>query len=180
MKHKPLWRIILLSSCFLFSQNVAAEGASSKSLWLSLAVPVIAGVYTWSQHDLEGGKELIYASMFTVHTTTLIKNSVRRTRPNGGDDLSFPSGHAAAAFMGASYAQHRYGWNLGLPMYGLAAGVAAHRFNTKKHYWTDIIAGAGLGWLSGYLFTAKYPNIWLEADFDPEKKSYTINMKARF
>ena len=38
-----------------------------------------------------------------------LKYTVSRTRPNGEDDVSFPSGHTAKAFLGATLLAHEYG-----------------------------------------------------------------------
>lgn len=163
----------------LFSQSAMAKEID-QSLLVSIAVPVVAGVYSYVQDDSEGIKELVLASLFTAHMTTLLKNTVRRTRPNFEDDLSFPSGHAAGAFTGASYMHHRYGLLWGVPAYTVATVIAYERITSNKHYWTDVIAGSALGILSGYLFTVRYPNIWLESNFDPEERAYRVGFKAKF
>lgn len=79
------------------------------------------------------------------------KYSVDRMRPDGSDRHSFPSGHAARAFMGATaaaieleglspwYAAGAYTW---------AAAVAAQRVMADRHYPTDVVAGAGIGILA--------------------------------
>ena len=173
-------RCALLSTLLLLSQTASAESLDSKSLWVSISLPVLSGVYAISQNDNEGLKELAYASMFSIHLSTLLKNTVRRTRPDGGDSLSFPSGHSTAAFTGASFMHHRYGLAWGIPAYAIATSIAYERIHSKKHYWTDVLAGSALGWVSGFLFTARYPHIWLESDFDPENRAYSIQVKGLF
>ncbi len=79
----------------------------------------------------------------------------------GGSYASFPSGHVSAALVGAglSCAHHRY-----LPLLdgggaetlvcvtatalGVANGIA--RVSADRHYMTDVLAGAVLGWGVGY------------------------------
>lgn len=166
---------ILSFLVLIFSKTTLAT--SAKSTLQTVATPLIAVTYSLTISDYEGVKELVYASLVTAQLTTLIKNSVRRTRPNGDNDLSFPSGHAAGAFVGASYAQFRYGWHWGVPMYAIASAVAVQRVNGADHYWTDVIAGAALGTGVAYFFTRCYPNAWVVPEFNFQTKSYGLQFK---
>lgn len=64
---------------------------------------------------------------------------------------SFPSGHAAASFAFASVFAHRYPhkpwvkWGA----YALATGVSLSRYPARKHYASDILVGATIGYLTG-------------------------------
>jgi hypothetical protein len=68
-----------------------------------------------------------------------------------GGGRSFPSGHAATSFAFASAIAHRYPhkpwvkWGA----YGLAAAVSGSRYTAKKHYTSDILVGATLGYVTG-------------------------------
>jgi undecaprenyl-diphosphatase len=59
-------------------------------------------------------------------------------------DLSFPSGHAATSFAGATLLAW-YVPRLALPLYALAALVAWSRVYVGVHYPIDILIGAVLG-----------------------------------
>lgn len=152
-------------------------GWSSKSTLTTFATPLIGLTYSLTISDYEGIKELAYSAAVTAQLTALLKYSVRRTRPNGDDDLSFPSGHASAAFMGASYLQFRYGWQWGVPMYALASAIGLQRINGDDHYWTDVLAGAALGTGVTYLFTVRYPDVWVMPQVDLATKSYSLQFK---
>lgn len=92
----------------------------------------------------------------------LLKNLVRRIRPcdiNDAvrllipypSDYSFPSGHTAVSFAAASalyFAGEKYLWKAALV---LAAFIAFSRMYLYVHYPTDILGGALLGILCGYL-----------------------------
>jgi membrane-associated phospholipid phosphatase len=90
-----------------------------------------------------------HAVLITGGYTTLLKEVVRRERPNGEDTRSFPSGHTSNAFTLAAVAERHYGWKAGLPAYTLASLVAVSRLQRNKHYVSDVMAGATIGYLVG-------------------------------
>lgn len=94
------------------------------------------------------GSHLFRAQIVSQTTTQALKLATTRTRPDG-TRLSFPSGHSAAAFATASVLQADLGWKAGLPAYAVATWVAASRVQTKRHYVSDVVAGAAVGILAG-------------------------------
>ena len=57
----------------------------------------------------------------------------------------FPSGHMAeAAYMAVLYGK-RFGWKFGLPLGALAVFLGASFLNCNRHYFSQLVAGAGLG-----------------------------------
>jgi len=78
-----------------------------------------------------------------------IKLVAQRTRPNGSNDQSFPSGHTSNAFAMATVAERHYGWKIGVPAYLLAGAVGASRMKQDMHYFSDVVAGATLGYIVG-------------------------------
>ena len=77
------------------------------------------------------------------------KVAFQRLRPNGQNNLSFPSGHASDSFMFATVAAEHYGWKVGIPAYAVASYVAATRLADRKHHLTDVVGGAAIGYLIG-------------------------------
>ncbi len=64
---------------------------------------------------------------------------------------SFPSGHAATSFAFASVIAHRYPnkrW-LKWSAYGLATGVSLVRLAGKRHFPSDTLVGATVGYITG-------------------------------
>lgn len=127
--------------------------------YLPIALPWImkaAGTDTrsgWGRMAVSQGLGLA----LTAVTAEGLKRSVESIRPDGTDKRSFPSGHTAIAFMGATMVAreltHKSAW---YPMgaYTLATGIAIERVIDKHHYPTDVVAGAGIGILAteiGYL-----------------------------
>ena len=95
----------------------------------------------------------------------LIKFTIRRQRPEGEwgaiyrstDPHSFPSGHAARAFMLAVLAiSLGPGW-LGAVVLVWAPLVCLARVRMGVHYVSDVVAGAFLGILAGGVFAVIFP-----------------------
>ncbi len=68
-----------------------------------------------------------------------------------GGGRSFPSGHSATSFAFAAVVAHRYPNNKWVKWgaYALATGVSLSRYPAKKHYPSDILIGATLGYVTG-------------------------------
>jgi len=81
--------------------------------------------------------------------TALLKATIHRERPDGSNNYSFPSGHASDAFTLATVFERHYGWKWGVPAYALAATMGYSRIVRDKHYLSDVVAGATLGYIVG-------------------------------
>jgi membrane-associated phospholipid phosphatase len=95
------------------------------------------------------GSEIARALAYTGIAVTSLKVAVGRTRPNGGN-WSFPSGHAAAAFATAPVLSRRFGPRVGIPAYALAVATGLGRMEDRKHYLSDVLAGAAIGLAIGH------------------------------
>ncbi|MDE6371159.1 MAG: phosphatase PAP2 family protein [Duncaniella sp.] len=124
--------------------------------YLPLAAPWVlkaAGVHTRS-----GWEHMAVSQAFGVGimagSVKLIKSSVSSLRPDGSDYRSFPSGHTAWAFMGATVMAMELAdsspW-YALGGYTLATAVAVERVVDAHHYPADVVAGAGIGVLSAQI-----------------------------
>jgi membrane-associated phospholipid phosphatase len=93
--------------------------------------------------------DLLDAFLVNGAYTSVLKVAVGRERPNGQDEKSFPSGHTSNAFALAAVVERHYGWKAGLPAYAVASAVAVSRLQRNKHYVSDVLAGATLGYIVG-------------------------------
>ena len=103
------------------------------------------------------GEAIMLASTFAV------KYLRGEPRPNMSDNLSFPSGHTAQAFLAASIVHTEFRdksqW-YGVGAYTIATSVAALRMINDKHWQSDVVAGAGFGILSAHLAYLSHRNRW--------------------
>ena len=91
---------------------------------------------TWTQAE---------ALAITFGLTQGLKPIIQRQRPDQTDHLSFPSGHTSAAFCAATLIERNSGPALGIPAYGVAALVGFSRVEARRHFASDVLAGAALG-----------------------------------
>lgn len=98
----------------------------------------------------------------TYGATGALKHIVSERRPDGSDRKSFPSGHAARAFLGANMLRHEYGhispW-ISVAGYAVATATATLRVTGKHHYTHDVLVGAAIGFASSELSFALLP-LW--------------------
>ena len=87
-----------------------------------------------------------YAAMYAL--TQGLKHTVDKTRPDGSDNHSFPSGHVATAFLSAEQLRMNYGTWWGMAGYTFATGTAFLRLYNNRHWLGDVIGAAGIGILS--------------------------------
>lgn len=146
------------------------------------AIPVIAGITAIvKEDDYQGLLQLGVGSAVTMGVTHGLKFTVDRERPDGNGGKSFPSGHTAAAFMGASFLHYRYGWEYGLPSYAAAAVVGYSRIAADKHHWEDVVAAAVIANISAYIFTDTLDdNVVIVPFADIGKKNFGITAGIKF
>ena len=81
-----------------------------------------------------------------------LKYTAREMRPDGSSSNSWPSGHTATAFVGATMLHKEYGltrsplWSVA--GYGVATATGVMRVLNNRHWVSDVMSGAGIGILS--------------------------------
>jgi membrane-associated phospholipid phosphatase len=89
--------------------------------------------------------DLSQAVLINLSYVFVIKEVAHRERPDGSDNLSFPSGHASDSFAIATVVERHYGWKAGVPAYAVATFIAASRMAAEKHFLSDVAFGAAFG-----------------------------------
>ena len=81
-----------------------------------------------------------------------IKYTAKEMRPDGSTANSWPSGHTATSFVGATLLHKEYGltrspW-YSVAGYGVATATGVMRVLNNRHWVSDVMSGAGIGILS--------------------------------
>ena len=121
--------------------------------WAAHAVMGVCGVKGISKNRYQVLVADAFAAVMMAATVNGLKYSINRTRPNGSN-ASFPSGHTAMAFTGATLLAHEYGHrSIWIPVagYTLASATGVMRVLNNRHYLSDVVVGAAVGILSAEL-----------------------------
>ncbi len=81
-----------------------------------------------------------------------IKYTAKEMRPDGSQANSWPSGHTATSFVGATILHKEYGltrspW-YSIAGYGVATATGVMRVLNNRHWVSDVLSGAGIGIMS--------------------------------
>jgi len=81
-----------------------------------------------------------------------IKYTAKEMRPDGSTANSWPSGHTATSFVGATLLHHEYGMTrspwYSIAGYGVATATGIMRVLNNRHWVSDVMSGAGIGIMS--------------------------------
>ncbi len=141
----------------------ASELADQPPLIALSTATMVAGMVLRHPAVLRAGTRMLASHLIATGIKTVLKSGIDRTRParavkeghrigkgDGADDSSlnsFPSGHTAGAVAVAQAVAHE-STAAGLPLQAAAIGVAAMQPRRGKHYVSDVVAGAAIGWAS--------------------------------
>jgi membrane-associated phospholipid phosphatase len=131
------------------SKAASAAGGSS------VMVPAALGLFAAGRLAGEGSRfraftyDATQAFIVNGAYTMALKSLTSRTRPDGSNTQSFPSGHTSTAFAWATVANAHYGWKVGAPSYLAATAIGLSRITTDKHHLSDVLAGATIGYVTG-------------------------------
>ncbi|QIE60412.1 phosphatase PAP2 family protein [Rasiella rasia] len=93
---------------------------------------------------------------------SVLKNQRIVIRPNGKNAFSFPSGHTALAFLGAEFLHQEYKdvsvW-YSISGYAVATATGIFRIYNNNHWFSDVVAGAGIGIFATKIAYWVYPLI---------------------
>jgi membrane-associated phospholipid phosphatase len=160
----------------LFAYNRPLDIASDAGVYALLTLPALSVMGMLSDNEALWTYGIMYTEAFllTFGTKDLLKHAVIRYRPYmyaGGipdgkeDDYynSFPSGSTAYAFLSAGFLAATFSaeypdspWKIPVigGAYALAGGIAACRILSGSHFLTDVLTGAAIGSVYGWLIPA--------------------------
>ncbi len=123
----------------------------SPAMTLGLKVGGVEGRSDWQRLGVSAA--LSYGIM--AGFVNGIKYTATEMRPDGSTANSWPSGHTATAFVGATILHKEYGltkspW-YSVVGYGAATATGIMRVLNNRHWVSDVLSGAGIGIMSGEL-----------------------------
>jgi membrane-associated phospholipid phosphatase len=121
------------------------------------------------------GRDIVRSQLVSQTLVQAVKYTVRRERPDGSNNKSFPSGHAASAFATATVLQRYYGWKIGVPAYALGGYVSLARMAWNRHHATDVVMGAGFGIASARTVTMSMAKSKFSVGVRPEVGGASVN-----
>jgi len=131
-----------------------------------------------SKNNFKNKTSLVILSGAIAYTTTnLVKGLADKRRPNQSDYKSFPSGHATIAFAGAEVINQEYGhlspW-YSVAGYALASATSVLRVYNNNHWFSDVVAGSGVGIISTKVAYLAYPALKRLIGGQNSKLQYTM------
>lgn len=157
----------------MFSYSERLDSVSDYTQYAAFLSPVVFALAAPAEDWLGIGAMYAGSAVFSYAARTGIKAVVDRNRPYmyfedppasliaEGDHLdSFPSGHSIMAFTGAGYTATMFALRhpnspYRVPAvavsYALAAATTALRIGSGSHFLTDVVAGAAIGSLFGFI-----------------------------
>ena len=170
---KPLDEINGIDRALMYDYSTVLDDVSTVSAYAALLIPGVSVLGKTGDIGVLLTYGAMYAEAFllTMGTKDLLKAAVSRHRPftylgpvpaEEQDDYfnSFPSGHTAFAFLGATFLTAtlleeypRTVWTVPAISlsYALGAGIATVRILSGNHFVTDVVAGALIGSFYGWL-----------------------------
>ncbi|TKC63928.1 phosphatase PAP2 family protein [Pedobacter hiemivivus] len=129
----------------------------------AVAVYGLNAVGIKGQHSLLDATGLyLLSAAITGGSVLIVKSATHRERPNGAGFNSFPSGHTANAFAAAEFLRQEYRdispW-YGIAGYAVATATGTLRMYNNKHWFSDVVAGAGFGVISTKVAYFIYPKL---------------------
>jgi hypothetical protein len=137
------------------SENYSAFRTHADDILVYVAPTVAFSTRLCGGKTKSGFKHQVLKCALSIALTNAILQPLKYTttvlRPDGSTRNSFPSGHTAASFAGAEFMFQELKtinpWiaSLGYPV---AASVGAMRILNNRHWFSDVLVGAGIGILS--------------------------------
>ena len=174
---------------------VSQLGNAPVLLGLNLAAVTVADIYYRSSGDrthFDNALVATEAQILALVLTEGIGYATARSTPRESRDpftlkwgrSSFPSSHASQTFAVATVLADRYGLGVGVVGYTLATAVGAARIIQERHWASDVVAGAALGWAIGHTLSVRRAQQPPFLDFfpfaDPGTKTYGLIGTTRF
>ena len=173
-KHRLILSMII--ACTISTGARADSALETLGNYTQVIVPAYAFGMAMNESDWTGAEQFALSFAMTEISVAGLKIFVKEDRPDHSDKKSFPSGHTAAAFSGATFIHKRYGLKRAIVPYILATFTGYTRIAEKRHHLHDVVAGAALSSLMTWAFVSKYGNVQIAAEPNGAK----VNFSTKF
>lgn len=173
----PFFSITLLS-CFP-GLSFGQTGLESVGDLTQVIVPAYALGMAANEDGSEGVTQWSYSFAATMATVYAIKSSLPVQRPDyedGDRKDSFPSGHTAAAFSGATFIHRRYGLERAVGPYALAVFTGYTRIEAKRHRLGDVLVGASIATAWTWALVDEKAQVQVSVDGKKVGLRYVLNL----
>jgi hypothetical protein len=120
---------------------------------------------------LDATRQYLLSSFAMMLVVQSIKRITSLSRPDGFGKNTFPSGHTSTAFVAAEFLNQEYGQRsflYSVAGYTMATVVGYMRIYDNRHWFKDIVSGAGIGMGITKLVYYEYP--WIKKKFFKDRK----------
>jgi len=151
-------KFFIIFTIIIGINNCIYAKSTTESIGDILQIMLPAGSYGTSLYlgDKDGEIQFYKSYGTTIGVTYILKYTVQEKRPDSDSSDSFPSGHTASAFAGASFIHKRYGLEYAVLPYIAAIYTGYSRVHSNRHHPIDVYVGAALGILSSWYFVTPY------------------------
>lgn len=158
----------------------------------------VGGLIAENNKHVRTSIRIVEAVALTKLITGALKTTLGRSRPftgeaphdaellefeeNGHAQRSMPSGHTSKVFAAASVIAHQYdSWWVKIPVYATATSAGIQRIESGKHWLSDVVVGAALGYLLGEaLANQDRRHAKNRITYDPILSSRSVGLSLRF
>lgn len=176
------WMLIIIISVLVIvfatrqSQAGPFKGKQGMSDLFIVAIPAMALGMTMQEENWDGTIQFAQSFLPAQLVTAGLQPLVKERRPNGNKN-GFPSGHATAAFSGATFVHKRYGIKRAILPYLMAGFVGWQRIESRSHYTHDVIAGAAISAAFTWLLVDEYKGVNFNIESDGTGAKLNFNTK---
>lgn len=120
--------------------KLASFGNSFGTRYINVAIAGIQMIW-----DPSNGLAHLEGLLGTTLMITALKQSINRTRPNGENENSFPSGHTSTSFTSSGSLSYAYGTKVSILAYSLSLLTFLARLEDNKHWLSDLVVATSIG-----------------------------------
>ncbi|MDR1338142.1 MAG: phosphatase PAP2 family protein [Rickettsiales bacterium] len=171
-KFIKLSTLTVIASCPL--NSYAKSAIEEIGGYMQVIVPAYAFGMAVNEKDWEGTKQFTYSFATMEIGVNGLKSIIKEERPDGSNNKSFPSGHTASAFSGATFIHKRYGVKRAIIPYAMATFTGYSRIESDKHHWWDVAAGAAISSLTTWFFVSEYNDVRVSVSTDKIKLGFRM------